>query len=312
VAYPSGEARAITVGATDYRNPSLSSDGKILVAVAAQRLSTVSIVRAADGASLRTVSATQRDGAGGVAFTADGHIVYTSNLGDSIELWSCDGDGANRQQITTRNSLLRDPVVTRDGRVVFVAYDNGAVAVWRVNLDGSGLMRLSPATIGSTPAVSPDGRTVYFDADFGQGRLLYLIPTDGGTAIRVTNFPVAAPTISPDGHTIAAIVWIGTDIPRLGLIDPLTGRLLRRIGDPVNADNINNNLYRFSPDGKTIYYNVNSNVMNIDLATEKVRVALRYEPLEGVPQFAVGSDGTLLVAHGLFTRDAWQITGFEQ
>jgi sugar lactone lactonase YvrE len=159
--------------------------------------------------------------------------------------------------------------------------------------------------------VSPDGRTVYFDADFGQGRLLYRIPTDGGTAIRVTNFPVAAPTMSPDGHTIAAAVWIGADIPRLGLIDPLTGRLLRRIGDPVNADFINN-VYRFSQDGKTIYYNANSKVMNIDLATENARVALRYEPPERAPRFAVGSDGTLLVAHGLYTRDAWQITGFEQ
>lgn len=308
VAIPGGETRRITTGIADWRNPSITADGKQIVAVAAQSATTVSIYRASDGVLLRNIGGTQRDGGGGVAYAPNGRVIYTSNVADVVELWACDSDGGNRQQITTRASLLRDPVVTSDGRIVFVAYDKGAIDLWRVNLDGTGLTRIMATTVGSVPSVSPDGRIIYFSADLAAGRRLYRLPIDGGQPVAVTDFTMAAPTVSPDGKTIAGWCAIGNERPALGLIDAGSGRLLRRF-DEAGADTFST--YRFSTDGKTLYYNATAFLKAIDLTTGKIRTVVQYEPPDGTPRFDVGKDGTLLVAHGPYTRDAFQITGFE-
>ena len=119
-----------------------------------------------------------------------------------------------------RLKRLSDPEVSPDGR--YVAYvlretdmeaNKGRSNLWLLDLTQKNAQPLrltnNPAN-DTSPRWAPDSRTLYFLSSRGGSSQVWRIHTDGGEAIRVTNYPldVGALKISPRGDAIA----VGMDV----------------------------------------------------------------------------------------------------
>jgi hypothetical protein len=125
--------------------------------------------------------------------------------------------------------------------LVYVAGDTPATAnVWIAKTDGSHPKRL---TRGSVGVLTPDGSTVAVERRDG----IYLVPTNGTRARRLTTRPLHPRGWSPDGQTLVATEETQTAVVGLFLIDRRTGhvRTLAR-GSLYGFD--------FSPKGDELVY----------------------------------------------------------
>ncbi len=192
----SGDApRRITNDLSTYAGLSVSADGKSFVSVRSERRSRVWIVDAAGGES-RAVSsgAGADDGVNGLAWTADGRLVYTSASGGNLDIWLMDGDGRNRVQLTSDKAHDSWPAVTSDGRrIVFVSERGGARGLWVMGTDGGEQRRIGSVTVNPRPGMSADDKWVYFTAADGRN---FRIGIDGGEPVRSRcPRPRAAPAV---------------------------------------------------------------------------------------------------------------------
>ncbi len=105
-----------------------------------------------------------------------------------------------------------DPEISPDGEhIAFVLTTRDPVAgessshIWLMNPDGSDLRQLTNGENGeSSPRWSPDGKSIAFVANRGDGSQLFTIAVDGGEAQQVTSIStgVSTPVWSPDGKTL--------------------------------------------------------------------------------------------------------------
>jgi Tol biopolymer transport system component len=175
--------RRITNDLSTYAGLSVSADGKSFVSVRRERRSRVWIVNAAGGES-RVVSsgAGADDGVTGLAWTADGRLVYTSTSAGNLDIWVMDADGRNRVPLTSDKAHDSWPAVTTDGRrIVFVSERGGARGLWVMGTDGGEQRRIGSVTVNPRPGLWADDRWVYFTAADGRN---VRIGIDGGEPCR--------------------------------------------------------------------------------------------------------------------------------
>lgn len=118
---------------------------------------------------------------------------------------------------------LSDHQVSPDGtRIVFVVRqadldaNKGRTSLWLVNVDGSGLRRLTNQPENdSQPRWSPDGRRVYFLSARCGSSQVWAIDPEGGEAVEMTHQPldVSAFAVSPDGSRLAISMDVFPDLP---------------------------------------------------------------------------------------------------
>ncbi len=122
-------------------------------------------------------------------------------------LWQVDADGANQQQVAGVGSAL-GPVWHPNGTTVAFTemLDDGTQVVVRDLLRGTARRFTQDPGSNSSPAISPDGRTLVFSSG-SDGTDLFSTPLDGSTApYRVTvgrGTTNSQPTFAPDGRRIA-------------------------------------------------------------------------------------------------------------
>jgi TolB protein len=135
--------------------------------------------------------------------TPDGRtVVFWSDRGGSGELWSMPLAGGEARQLThfAANDAVAahlyggegPPRVSPDGtRILWMAMRGGEDwDVYSMALDGSDVRRLTDSLAhDGFPAWSPDGRFIAFDSDRAGGTDLYVMPAEGGAAVRVTDHP---------------------------------------------------------------------------------------------------------------------------
>src|SRR5215472_18885913 len=114
-----------------------------------------------------------------------------------------------------RVKRLSDPEVSPDGR--YVAYvlretdmdaNKGRTDLWLLDLtrkDAQPRQLTTDPANDSSPRWAPDSHTLYFLSTRGGSSQVWRIRTDGGEAIRVTNYPldVGALKVSPRGDLLA-------------------------------------------------------------------------------------------------------------
>ncbi len=111
--------------------------------------------------------------------------------------------------------VIANPQLSPDGRqILFVEStpdwkaDKRVSHIWRINSDGSGLLKMTTGVEGETDARwSPDGRTIAFVAKRGGADAVaqvFLLSASGGEASELTHHATAVSDIawSPDGKTI--------------------------------------------------------------------------------------------------------------
>jgi Tol biopolymer transport system component len=172
VAYPAGAARRITNDLHDYDGVSLTGDGKTLAAVLTQ--STFSILVTPRG---------------------------EHDLARTSEIYSEVGSGRERAVWTPNN------------RLVYCSRVSGNWDIWIMNRDGSQPRQLTVDSHNDLfPAVSPDGRYIFFASDRAGAFNIWRMEIDGSHSTQLTRgINQVFPELTPDGQWIIYQQGLGQD-----------------------------------------------------------------------------------------------------
>jgi len=153
-------------------------------------------VMLADGTNVRRMTSTQSKDLSPSVSPDGKSIVFVSwrDERDGIHVMNYDGSGVRRLPTTGGN-----PRWSANGNsIVFHHATAGNMDIWRINADGSDLIRLTdhPAHDG-LPSESPDGSSIAFVSTRGDKPGIYLMTKNGKNVRRVT----------PEGEVAMAPCW---------------------------------------------------------------------------------------------------------
>lgn len=308
LAYLNGQAQSVTSDLSDYNGVSLSSDGRALVSVQSQTVTSVWLAPKSDCNHPAQITS----GAGryvDLSWTPEGRVLYASDASGNADIWEMDANGSNQRQLTAGVGRNYAPTATPDGRyIVFHSNRTGVWQIWRMNRDGGSPMQLTNGKENSNwAAVTPDSRFVIYEhASAGAPASLRKVSIDGGEAVRLNDTLSQRPSVSPDGKLIA--YWQKESAPgalwRIAVVSTEGGNPVRLFDVSQNAADGNSSI-RWTADSRAIIYtDYRDNVTN-----------LRLQPLEGEPKplteftktlfysFDIARDGRLLLTQGFTTDD---------
>jgi Tol biopolymer transport system component len=201
---------------------------------------------------------------GDPAYSADGtQISFDQDTGPSAPtvhgIFIANADGSNPRRVTTgirtTHAFDTQSQWSPDGkRLVFMSVKNGKqAAIFVVNIDGTGLKRLTPWSLDAgNPDWSPDGREIlfnpYWDPHPGKFSNIFSMRRDGSHRTLLTHARPGvqsfAPAWSPDGTKIVFVRFtpIGKQNGRLDLFTmSRDGTRVRRVTNmprafPTNPD----------------------------------------------------------------------------
>jgi TolB protein len=206
----------LTTDAEDENFPNWSPDGKRLVYQRAFDGSAIYVINS-DGSGKQRLSPTPGMDAA-PSWSPDGtRIVYTRFIAPpqpnvppmtDIRIMNADGTGDHAILANTRFSI--EPRWSANGKIVLASLMNGdTVDIYVINVDGTGLIRLTNSARNGDPVWSPDGTKISFGSDReGGGKLnIFVMDSDGNNVTQLTHFdvPVEAGDTgwSPEGSKIA-------------------------------------------------------------------------------------------------------------
>jgi len=259
ISFPGGEARRFTndlmdyrsaLGAgTNYRSPlDMTRDRKTLATTETTTAADIWVAPAGDPARARQITTGAR-ACNGLAWLASGALVYA----DYDEgLFSVKEDGSKPMLLAPGQNANESPATCGDGRfIVFQAYRNERMNVWRMDADGSNPVQLTDETFANSPVCSPDGKSVLYAR--ANDTTAWQVPIQGGAPPRavVPNVGGGIPQISPDGKLLAYLPMpAATSSPTVLSVIPFGGGSpLYTFDWPVGVTRI-----RWAPDGKALDY----------------------------------------------------------
>jgi len=208
--------------------------------------------------------------------------------------------------------------VSPDGRyIVFASDQSGHPNVWRMDIDGRNLTRLTTGAFEAMPYCSPDGQWVFYTS-MASGVSLWKVPIDGGETAQLTNMWSRGAVVSPDGKLM--VCWCREDQQssqiKIGIF-PIEGGypvklfpVQRSARPPVPAPNY----LRWSPEGDAILYldtrDGISNIWSQPLSGEAPTQITDFKT-DRIFSFDWSRDGKqLAVARGRQSSDIVEITDF--
>ena len=303
LSYPEGEARRITNDESkDYRGVSLTTDASTLATTQQDEQSSIWIAPDGDVSRAQRITRGRYEGRYGVAWTANGRIIYHSFASGNEDIWIMNADGSGQSQLTVDPGADDNCCeVSPDGRYIVFRSQRGGL--WRMDSNGANAKQLTRD--GNQPTVSPEGKWVIYQI---LGRL-WKVSIDGGEAaqLNVTGGAYSSVAISPNGKLIACHYRDDPNTgPRLAIIPSEGGQPIKLFDTrtpimlrPVRA-------LQWTPDGQAIaYLKTTEGVSNIWI-----------QPLNGNPakpltnfksdsmfSFSWSRDGKLVYARGPVTSD---------
>jgi len=227
-------------------------------------------------------------------------VVFISNRSGTNEIWVCDSDGGNSQQLTSfGDAQTGTPRWSPDGRqIVFDSRIEGEANVYVMDANGGVPKKLETGTVmNSVPSWSHDGSWIYFaSGPTSSSDTIWRVAAAGGRATQLTKTPSFMPIESPDGQSVY-FVRSTADKVRLWRIRPdgSDERMLDAI-PPLRSDG-----FEWWPYGMGIYFYANPNgkpeVDFLDLRTSRVRriYAPDKPPAQWGGGLSVSPDGKWLV-----------------
>jgi Tol biopolymer transport system component len=226
-------------------------------------------------------------------------------------------DGSNPQRLTSNgpSSDSTFPAVSlRGGFIAFTQQDRtGPLNIWRMDIDGSNLKRLTEGKADQKPAISPDGQWVVLNRIEGGKWFLMKVPSGGGPASQLTDYTSWMPSVSPDGKWIACFYIPSQDQPPSLAMVPFAGGQPAKVFPlpPTVTDGIAPIVW--TPDGRGISYinNVNG-VGNIweQPVTDGLPKPVTHFTSDKIFWFDWSQDGRLALSRGTEPTDAVLIKNF--
>jgi Tol biopolymer transport system component len=208
-------------------------------------------------------------------------LVFTSPSPSSRhgQIYRIDADGSGLTQLTHGTGIDADsPSWSPDGsKIVLKRQGSGEYAIWVMNADGSGLVRLTDERYDhSDPTFTPDGNHILYASQKGGSSAIWIMNADGSDQRRLTPaaLEAASPDVSPDGSHV--VFGQGGDPSEPGSIYTMgiDGSAITRLTDPGCCNH--DGLPKYSPDGKQIVYLTDRN----------------YPSLDGMDIYEMNADGT--------------------
>jgi TolB protein len=188
----------------------------------------------------------------GVART---QIAYSSQKGESKEIYIVDYDGANPRTVTANGGLNKFPEWSPDNsKLTFVTKlaNSARWEIWVQELTGGRSVVPTPSSYASSPAISPDGRRLTFSARTADSvhSDIFVANVDGGGIRNLTRHSSieASPCWSPTGQQIA-FISDRSGTPQVWVMDADGTNLRRLVTEGGHCDSPD-----WSPDGRLIAY----------------------------------------------------------
>ena len=252
ITYPGGEARRITNDLTAYSSGSLSfnADGSGLIALQTETTSNIWLAPngGANGAGAIAPRKNTSDGSGGLGWTPDGRIVYSTNVNGKAGVAIMNADGSNQKQLTDGATNARAPEVSPDGRYVcFLSMRTGQMQVWRMDIDGGNLKQLTEGKGADQISISPDSRWVIFTLFEGG---VWKVSIDGGAPTKVSDYAAGFyPQVAPNGKLLAVgITEEKTKRPEFAVVT-MDGAPFKTIEAPLQGV-----VFHWFPDGQSLVF----------------------------------------------------------
>jgi Tol biopolymer transport system component len=321
VSYPAGEARRITNDLNNYNGVSVTGDSRRLVTLQAETTSNIWLANNGDfdRTTQLTLGSGRIDGHDGLAWTADGQLVYSSQANGAQDLWIMKADGSNKRQLTSNSRNNHHPIVTPDGKYIVFASDRaGTPNIWRVDIDGSNPRQLTSGSGETRPHCTPDGKWVVYTL-LGAGKpTVWRVSIEGGAPQQLINEYATAPAVSPDGKSIACFYRDeqANSRVRLALFNSEGGQAVRTFeiaGLPVDSSNWPS--LGWSNDSRAVNYVVTvggvSNIWTQSISGEPVKQLTNFKS-DRIFAFAWSRDSKQLAfSRGSVSSDVVLISNFQ-
>ena len=315
ISFPGGEAHRFTNDLTDYRSSDkwssldMTRDRKTLATIESTTAADLWVAPAGDAARARQIT-TGAQAMNGLAWLASGALVYADYDGD---LFSVQEDGSKRTLLAPAQNANEYPATCGDGRfIVFLAYRNEKLNVWRMEADGSNPAQVTNEALAYYPECSPDGKSVLYTRINGVNA--WQLPMQGGPPSQVVlpNSAGAAPQISPDGKLLAYLAMpVTMSSPMVLTVVPFAGGSpVYRFDVPMGATRI-----RWAPDGQALDYLLTrggaTNIWRQELAGGSPKQITNFKS-DLIFFFAWSRDGKqLALARGTISSDVVLISNFQ-
>ena len=251
VSFPKGEFHTITNDTNGYVGVSPSADGKTLVTVLSDENRRVSIMPAdlnSPGTDL-----TSRQQTWSAAWTPDAKLLL--DLDYSIVTMDPATGQKTTLQASSANNYFSSPALCIDGKTVVMSGGAFTLNVFRMDMGGGNLKRLSSGKRDMGAMCSPDSKSAYY-LSFGDTGLLQRVLLEGGSSEVVTKIPDwgGGFDFSPDGKLLA---FVGLVKPapdyllRLLIVKLESGQVVQSFENDVTSGF---NHVRFTRDGKAILF----------------------------------------------------------
>jgi eukaryotic-like serine/threonine-protein kinase len=247
--YPGGEYRLLTHDTNNYRNPSLATDGKSLVASQTKVTFELAIAPTVSPLQLKSVPLSSHEELWRWNWGANGKLI----LPQAGQVKSVGANGEETMLLNDTNYISDQTSACGDGRyIVFRRVSRAgtaAVHLWRMDANGSNVAQLTSGLNDREPVCTRDGKWVYY-TDQTDHQTVKRVSIDGGAAQTIVSEPVGQFDLSADGKWIAS-VEVGEADHKLKIrLDPAAG------GKPMyaDADARMSSPPLFGPDGKSIVY----------------------------------------------------------
>jgi Tol biopolymer transport system component len=303
VSFPDGAFHLLTTDTNDYSHPSLSADGQSVAANQSQAKYQVQVAPsgALDGFNALKLSSTlpilSWD------WSPDAQILFIQ--GSDIRLANPAGD--NRVIFSELKYPMDQVASCGQGHyVVFrsIGRSGGAETnLWRVDSNGTNLLRLTFGINDRVPVCSNDDKWVYY-VDAAENHFLKRVPIDGGTPQTIVKSPSEPYDVSPDGKTVAAFEARESDhTPILVTYSVEDGKKSSFEFDPRGLPSL-----AFMPSGKAILYAVREKGVDnlwVQPLDGSARRQLTHFTSEKIGGYKYSKDGTrLAVGRGHADSDA--------
>jgi len=253
--YPSMRLTAITQSTAYWQSPSVTLDGRQLVAVRVQENYNLWTAALGDADQRKVTSDIDAmEGTHGIDVTSKGEFVYTSRTnGEHNHVWIASPDGLHLRQLTSGTEDEYWPVVSPSGATIFYGQrqtttKKRSMRICRMDLATGHQMQITSGSWDMLPAVTQDGRWIIYTEGAGETPVIRKVASSGGSAETIASGIMFAPAISPDGKLLAGFhAQTGSDRRTMVTMRVDDGSIVERF--PV-ADRPGKLCVRWAPDGR--------------------------------------------------------------